>query len=331
MIIENIACWGLTMDDQKFLYVTDIVKHFVKRYQVGEKNGTVVAGGHGRGDQLDQLNDPSYVFVDGYHSIYVSDRRNHRVVKWLKDAKEGVVVAGGQGQGSARNQLSSPRGVFVDLWGTVYVADAGNNRVMRWRRGALQGDVIVGGNGDGQEADQLNDPKYLTFDRYGNLYVSDRQDETCSYSPCECSLACDGCLTELSHCCPLHEEDENSDEHGESVSPCNSVLSSGVYSHNCCVHNTLIDSKKTIELCDTTRKHILKLQLSQQYPFFQMDLKQIWDENLPTDIENQLFISDDDLRQFSMLNKNFDIKRSQLRDIFKLKFQAWKQRLPYKA
>ncbi|CAF4360797.1 unnamed protein product, partial [Rotaria magnacalcarata] len=43
-----------------------------------------------------------------------------------------------------------------------------------------------------------------------------------------------------SHCCPLHEADEHSDEHGESVSPCNSVLFSGIYSPNCCVHNTLI-------------------------------------------------------------------------------------------
>jgi hypothetical protein len=48
------------------------------------------------------------------------------------------------------------------------------------------------------------------------------------------------------------------------------------------------------------------------------------------DIDNQIYISDDDLHQFSMLNKNVDIKRAQLRDIFKLKFQAWKQRLPYK-
>jgi len=62
-----------------------------------------------------------------------------------------------------------------------------------------------------------------------------------------------------------------------------------------------------------------------------MDLKHIWDENPSMDIDNQTFISDDDLHEFSMLNKNFDIKRAQLRNIFKLKFQAWKQRLPYKA
>ncbi|CAF3369529.1 unnamed protein product [Rotaria socialis] len=164
-----------------------------------------------------------------------------------------------------------------------------------------------------------------------DLGYSSGQDETCSFGPCECSLLCDGCLTELPHCCPLHEEDENSDEHGESVSPCNSVLSSGIYSHNCCVHNTLIDLKKTIELCDTTGKHTLKLQLSQEYPFFHMDLKQAWDENTPIGLDSQIFISDNDLHRFFMLNKNFDIKRAQLRDNIKLKFLAWKQRLPYEA
>jgi hypothetical protein len=48
-------------------------------------------------------------------------------------------------------------------------------------------------------------------------------------------------------------------------------------------------------------------------------------------IENQFFISDDDLHQFSILNKNFDVKRAQLRENFKLKFQTWKQHLPYKT
>jgi hypothetical protein len=48
-------------------------------------------------------------------------------------------------------------------------------------------------------------------------------------------------------------------------------------------------------------------------------------------VEKQMFISDDDLQEFSMLNKNFNIKRAQLREMFKFKFQTWKQRLPYKT
>lgn len=46
--------------------------------------------------------------------------------------------------------------------------------------------------------------------------------------------------------------------------------------------------------------------------------------------ENQMFISNDDLEKFLMLNKNLDKKRAQLRENLRQKFQIWKQSLPYK-
>ena len=172
-IIDNIDCWGLAMDDEGALYVTDIEKHEVRRYRQGETSGTVVAGGNGKGDGLHQLNQPLYVCVDGDHAVYVSDFGNHRVMKWVKGAKEGIVVAGGQGEGKELTQLSHPRGVRVDAAGTVYVADYGNQRVMRWSRGATEGTVVVGGNGRGEGANQFHWPVGLSFDRQGNLYVAD--------------------------------------------------------------------------------------------------------------------------------------------------------------
>ncbi|CAF1528480.1 unnamed protein product, partial [Rotaria magnacalcarata] len=131
ILIGNIQCYGLAMDERRHIYVSDAGRNEVRRYQSGEKNGTLVAGGNGEGDELNQLNYPRYLFVDRDHSVYVSDRDNHRVMKWNKGAKEGMVVAGGQGQGSALTQLYRPRGLFVDTLGTLYVADSGNHRVMR--------------------------------------------------------------------------------------------------------------------------------------------------------------------------------------------------------
>ncbi|CAF2124333.1 unnamed protein product [Rotaria magnacalcarata] len=64
ILIENVKCYGLAMDDQKYLYVSDVVKHEVRRYPSGEKNGTRVAGSNSKGDGLDQLNEPRYLFVD---------------------------------------------------------------------------------------------------------------------------------------------------------------------------------------------------------------------------------------------------------------------------
>ncbi|CAF3869836.1 unnamed protein product [Rotaria sp. Silwood1] len=57
-IISNIDCWGLTMDENGSLYVVDHGKDEVRRYRRGESEGTVVAGGNGSGNRLDQLNDP---------------------------------------------------------------------------------------------------------------------------------------------------------------------------------------------------------------------------------------------------------------------------------
>ncbi|CAM4814386.1 unnamed protein product [Rotaria magnacalcarata] len=175
ILIDNIDCWGLAMDEQRYLYVSDEGKYEVRRYQLGEKNGTLVAGGNGQGGELNQLNVQTYLSVDRQVNIYVSDWGNHRVMKWKKGAKEGIVVAGGQGEGNALTQLFYPQGLFVDTLGTLYVADSRNNRVMRWTQGdKKQGTVIVGGNGLGEGGNQFNAPKGLSFDRHGNLYVVDR-------------------------------------------------------------------------------------------------------------------------------------------------------------
>ncbi|CAF1329346.1 unnamed protein product [Rotaria sordida] len=173
ILIDNIKCWGLTMDDQRYLYISDIGKHEVRRYQIGDNNGTIVAGGNRKGTGLKQLNTPTYIFVDQQQTVFVSDNKNHRVMKWNKGAKEGIVVAGGQGQGNALTQLNRPQGLFVDTLGTIYVAVSLNHRVMRWPKGAKQGAVIVGGNGKGAGTNQFNNPEGLFFDRHGNLYVID--------------------------------------------------------------------------------------------------------------------------------------------------------------
>jgi sugar lactone lactonase YvrE len=173
-VILKIACWDLMIDNDGYLYIPNVNKQDVRRWKMGETNRTVVvAGGNGRGNRLDQLSQPYYIFVDQDHSVYVSDYDNHRVIKWMKGAKEGIAVAGGQGQGTSRTQLAGPRGLIVDQLGTVYVADENNHRLMRWPKGAREGSVVVGGNGSGEQANQLNDPMSLSCDKQNNLYVVD--------------------------------------------------------------------------------------------------------------------------------------------------------------
>ncbi|CAF1134185.1 unnamed protein product [Adineta steineri] len=175
ILIKKTACYGLALDKSRFLYVSNWMKHEVRRWKMGEYNneGIVVAGGNGKGVQLNQLNYPTFIFVDEDQSVYVSDRSNHRVMKWIKDAKEGIIVAGGNGKGANLNQLSNPQGVIVDDLGQIYVADCGNHRVIRWCEGKEEGEIVVGKNGRGNQSNQLDRPVGLSFDDEGNLYVAD--------------------------------------------------------------------------------------------------------------------------------------------------------------
>ncbi|CAF2934630.1 unnamed protein product, partial [Rotaria sp. Silwood2] len=149
VIIENISRAGMTMDDQRFLYISDMEKDEVRRYRMGDIQNIVVVDGNGNGNRLNQLNLPTYLFVDRDQSVYVSDTSNHRVMKWIKCGTEGIIVAGGGGQGSGLIQLNCPQGLFVDSMQTLHVADWENPRVMRWYKEMTQGDVLVGGYGRG--------------------------------------------------------------------------------------------------------------------------------------------------------------------------------------
>ncbi|CAF4975471.1 unnamed protein product, partial [Rotaria magnacalcarata] len=114
VLIDTIGCFGLAMDEQRYLYVSDYKNGGVRRYKFGDNSGTLVAGGNGAGAGLNQLQYPRYLFVDRDRSVYVSDYANSRVMKWNKGATEGIVVAGGQGAGSALTQLNLPDGIFID-------------------------------------------------------------------------------------------------------------------------------------------------------------------------------------------------------------------------
>ena len=173
IIISDIDCWGLTVHKDGTFYVSDCMKNEVRRWKKGQKNGTLVAGGNGQGNHLNQLNNPTHLFVADDHTLYVSDRDNHRVMKWAKGAKVGIVVAGGNERGDRLHQLSYPRGVMVDVFNQIYVADHGNNRIVRWAEGATEGTLVVGGTGKGKQANQLFGPVRFSFDREGNLYVAD--------------------------------------------------------------------------------------------------------------------------------------------------------------
>jgi len=172
-IISNVKCVGLAMNKNGDIYVVDDGKNEVRKWKIGAKDGTLVAGGNGRGTELNQLNKPSYIFVDDNESVYISDYENHRVVKWMKNAKEGIVVVGGQGQGNGVDQLDHPGGLYVDSLETIFVVDCDNHRVVRRVKGSKNSDIVVGFYDQGDQSNQLSNPLDLYVDREKNLFIVD--------------------------------------------------------------------------------------------------------------------------------------------------------------
>ncbi|CAF1329441.1 unnamed protein product [Adineta ricciae] len=172
-IILKDFCHNLAIDSNGTIYISNYWDGVIKRWNERESSTKIVAGGHGRGNNLDQLNSPTYFFVDQDYSIYVSDRDNHRVMKWIKDAQQGVVIVGGQDKGDKSTQLRSPKGLMIDNLNNIYVVDEENHRVMRFSQGSRQGIIIVGGNGVGNKSNQFHTPEDIIFDKQGNLYVTD--------------------------------------------------------------------------------------------------------------------------------------------------------------
>ncbi|CAF4174453.1 unnamed protein product, partial [Adineta steineri] len=114
IIIPNIHCYGLTIDKDGFIYVSDYMNHEVRRWKQGDKKGELVAGGNRKGNHLNQLNNPTYIFIDDDYSLYISDTDNHRVMRWCEGDKEGEIVVGGNHCGSQSNELYFPTGLSFD-------------------------------------------------------------------------------------------------------------------------------------------------------------------------------------------------------------------------
>ncbi|CAF1518910.1 unnamed protein product [Adineta steineri] len=174
ILISDITCWGLAMDSNRNLYIPDWERHQVRRWQQGDKEGTIVAGGNGQGNHLNQLNEPHYIFADKNHSIYVADYLNNRVMKWMKNATEGICVAPGEASSENPNSLIRPMGVIVDDVGNIYVSSEISHQITRWSPGAIEGVPVIGEKQSGNRSTQLFNPRDLSFDRQGNLYVVDR-------------------------------------------------------------------------------------------------------------------------------------------------------------
>ncbi len=167
--------FGLHIDIDDNIYLSDEVYHYVFKFDPNQQNHTEIVAGdvNGNGNGSHQLNEPKQIYVDRFGNIYIADSKNHRIQKWKQGAKQGITVAGGNGQGSQPNQLDTPMGVWVDSYGNIFISDTSNNRIQKWSVNATFGVTVAGDYGKGSSSLQLNYPRSITLDSNGNIYVAD--------------------------------------------------------------------------------------------------------------------------------------------------------------
>ncbi|CAF1274839.1 unnamed protein product [Adineta steineri] len=173
IIIELIECIGITIDNNGDIYVSETKKHSVKRFRHGEAKETTVAGGNGCGYNLNQLNNPAYIFVDKQYSIYVSENKYGRVTKWIQNAKEGIIVTKEQNPENDQSESSDSYGMTVDHFGNVYVSEHDTFRIVCWSVGSKESYTVMNGGSPEQPPYLFSASTVISLDREENLYVVD--------------------------------------------------------------------------------------------------------------------------------------------------------------
>jgi len=190
--------YGLYIDASDRLWISDSNNNRVLRVSNASTLTNAVAdivlgqpniNGTGSGTGLNQMSNPSSVFVDEVHQmVWVTDSYNHRLLRFdnanaLTNGASASVVIGNALGGVTSNEFSSPGQNYVDKNGTLWIADTGNNRVLRFS-GAhtlvsnANADLVLGQtnftSGTSQTASQtsLNQPVGVYGDNGGRLYVS---------------------------------------------------------------------------------------------------------------------------------------------------------------
>ncbi|CAF1115708.1 unnamed protein product [Adineta steineri] len=173
VIIGEIKCQGVTIDNNGDIYVSEGKTHSVIRLKQGETEVTTVAGGKGSGYNSNQLNNPAYIFVDDQYSIYVSDYQSGRVTKWIKNAKEGIIIAKERFTDNNQELHYFPFGMAVDHFGNAYVSELLGSRIVGWSEKSKECYVIMNGGSWEQPPYLFAAVGAISLDREGNLYVVD--------------------------------------------------------------------------------------------------------------------------------------------------------------
>ncbi|CAF0762438.1 unnamed protein product [Adineta steineri] len=155
-------CYPVTMSKQNICPPT-----INKINSKWKQHGITVAGGNQYGDQSNQLNTPTGIYIDDNEAILIADTGNNRIVEWKYNSNSGENIAGSNDDGDRPDRLFMPTDVTVDKQkNAIIICDSENARVMRWfRQSQTNPQILISHIACGGVA----------LDKDGSLYVSDKK------------------------------------------------------------------------------------------------------------------------------------------------------------
>jgi sugar lactone lactonase YvrE len=187
--------WGMAIDGQGDLYVTDFQNHNIRKVTPEGVVTTIVGMAEERGSNDGELTSARFfnpwdlaADIDG--TLYIADTSNYTVRRISPDGQV-ATIAGTAGQAGstdgtgadARFASGSPMGIAVDPNGDVVATDRSNKTIRKVTAlgvvTTLAGAAGESGSADGSCAEaRFNNVYRPAIDKTGNIYVADLGDAT---------------------------------------------------------------------------------------------------------------------------------------------------------
>jgi len=128
--------YGIAVDHNGDIYVSDITAHCIRKIYVYEQIVTTVAGqrhhpGKKDGDAESEASfyEPAGIVLDGDNNLIIADSLNHCIRKFIIEKNKVVTIAGIIGIGGYRDghvstaEFDKPMSVAIDIEGNIFVCD----------------------------------------------------------------------------------------------------------------------------------------------------------------------------------------------------------------
>ncbi|CAF2124964.1 unnamed protein product [Rotaria magnacalcarata] len=120
---------GIFVDFDFTLYVADSGNNRIQSFQLGENNGTTIAG-TGTPNNL-ELNYPTGVVLDADNNLFIADNNNSRIIRVTRDDYR-CVVGCNPNETSTSDTLNDSYALRFDSHGNLFVADGFNHRIQKF-------------------------------------------------------------------------------------------------------------------------------------------------------------------------------------------------------